>query len=149
MPAISHDSTFITILNDNTSAAAAKKQQRSRNSPFSVHSCSNSHTSIITELVNLARIRTNCSYGGVRCPLSLHFICWSVTNFWWPASEETAPIYTQYINTTCSDNNNNNNPLYSFVDKPILYASQQLTCRTVLDKPVLACRPSTTSNNRV
>ena len=31
-----------------------------------------------------------------------------------------------------SNNNNNNNPLYSFVDKPLRYASQQLTCRTAL-----------------
>ena len=30
---------------------------------------------------------------------------------------------------------NNNNPLYSFVDKPLRYASLQLTRRTALDKP--------------
>ena len=30
------------------------------------------------------------------------------------------------------NNNNNNNPLYSFVDKQLRYASQQLTRRTAL-----------------
>jgi len=31
-----------------------------------------------------------------------------------------------------NNNNNNNNPLYSFADKPLRYASQELTHRTVL-----------------
>jgi len=31
-----------------------------------------------------------------------------------------------------NNNNNNNNPLYSLVDKPLRYASQQLTRRTAL-----------------
>jgi len=38
---------------------------------------------------------------------------------------------------------------FTFTDKPLRYASQQLTRRTALDKPVLARRPSTTNNNSV
>ena len=41
----------------------------------------------------------------------------------------------KYARIYNNNNNNNNNPLYSFADKPLRYASQQLTRRTALDKP--------------
>ena len=51
------------------------------------------------------------------------------------ATASTSGFIWRVVGEMSCHNNNNNNPLYLFVDKPLRYASQQLTRRTALDKP--------------
>jgi len=80
---------LIAILNDMNALASAPKKQQLSILAFFMQQFTHTHTFIIADPANLVQTVTTC-----RCHLWLYFIRWSVTNFWWMASEETASAHT-------------------------------------------------------